>query len=202
MLLFCLAKDGVFTCNLLCILYIYAQTQLCACEGQQSMVSSWCNAKSTLLFSGALLSFSWLGQDNGAWGLSRGHPASSAVLLVLSVLCRCNMGAPARADLPLSKADTGPLSAGRGLSPFWRVTFPCRGMWCMLPQSRVLGWCSNRASTTTETVHRAESWPSCADHESAQPEGKMHFQHFVLFQEPKIGTSFLSVNIVCASCEG
>lgn len=56
------------------------------------------------------LGLCWLGQDNGMWGLSRGHSASWAVLLVLSGLCSCQMGAVARAGLPLSEA--GPLNAG------------------------------------------------------------------------------------------
>lgn len=83
MLLLCFPKDGAFACSHLCIFYIHAWTQLWGCEGQQSMVSSGCTSKSTLLFSGALLPFSWLGRGNGTWGLSRGDPVSQAALLVL-----------------------------------------------------------------------------------------------------------------------
>lgn len=160
------------------------------------MVSSWCSAKSILLFSGALLLFIWLGQNNGTWGLSRGHTASWAVLLVPSVLCSSQMGAVARTALTLSKAATGPSTMAGGLSPFWRVTCPCREVGCMLPRRRVLGWCSPRPQK------KCIGWSSGLQVQTkSQPRvGANAFPALGAFPgRQEVGTSFLSVNVACAS---
>lgn len=163
------------------------------------MVPSWCTTKSTLLSSGALLPFSWLGQGNGTWGLSRGHPASWAVLLVLSVLCSCQMRDPFPKLTQLPPPQhwlrvSPPFGGSRALAEGWGACCYRGGRWA--------GAATGLAQPMATEVRRAEFWPAGADHEPAQPEGKCISSTWCFSRKEKNGMSFLSVSIVCASPEG
>lgn len=105
------AQGRVFPCSLLCIFYTHAQAQIWACEGQQGMVCSWRTAKKAELFSGALLPFSCLGRKMAV----RTEPGSPGPFS-WPWLCGCQIGAAARAGLPLPKADVGPSALAGGPS--------------------------------------------------------------------------------------